>query len=494
MPDNPAADLIAHAHDTRVAVIGAGIAGLVAALEFAKVGIAVTVFEAEPAPGGAIAQAELDGLTLDVGADGFAPDDEALTALLDELDLGADVVAVPGGTPWITGLPTGAAPLPADTLLGIPANAWADDVRRIIGWRGAWRAYLDRLRPPMTIGHERRLGALVRRRLGARVVDRLVAPVVHARFGVAPDDLDVELIAPGLNTALTRVGSLGGAVAQQLPERRDRTTLSGGMGRLVDALMARIDELGGEVRLASPVTAVERHEARWLVHPASGEPVTVDAVIVAIGQTAADALLAPVVPAWPSAPGSVSIDVVTLVVDAPALDAHPRGDAVYPVPGTSPVATLTHTTRPPLADATGPGRQVLRVTLPVATAAPGAAATASPAAAAADAHPGSIEATVAGVDPSDADIVDRARVAAADLLGVELAPGQVRAAHRWRAEAAAPASIRDPRRGSVRAAVHRVDRLGAVGAWVAGSGLDTVVADTRGEAERLRHQLLWSRP
>jgi hypothetical protein len=43
-----------------------------------------------------------------------------------------------------------------------------------------WRAYLDRLRPPLTIGRERSLGALVRSRMGARLRDRLVAPSLSA--------------------------------------------------------------------------------------------------------------------------------------------------------------------------------------------------------------------------------------------------------------------------------------------------------------------------
>src|SRR5690606_30153615 len=87
-------------------------------------------------------------------------------------------------------------------------------VRRIIGWGGAWRAYLDRLRPPLTIGQQRNLGALVRGRMGERVVDRLVAPLTAGRHGLTPDEVDVEIAAPGLNSALTRTGSLAGAVAQ----------------------------------------------------------------------------------------------------------------------------------------------------------------------------------------------------------------------------------------------------------------------------------------
>ena len=47
-----------------------------------------------------------------------------------------------------------AAALPDDSVLGIPENMFSDASRRILGTGGAWRAYVDRLRPPLTIGHE----------------------------------------------------------------------------------------------------------------------------------------------------------------------------------------------------------------------------------------------------------------------------------------------------------------------------------------------------
>jgi len=51
----------------RIAVVGAGIGGLVAALELAAAGLAVTVFERASAPGGKLGEAEVDGRRLDAG-------------------------------------------------------------------------------------------------------------------------------------------------------------------------------------------------------------------------------------------------------------------------------------------------------------------------------------------------------------------------------------------------------------------------------------------
>src|SRR5690606_720702 len=129
--------------------------------EFARLGFAVDVFEAAEAPGGAVRTGEVAGLRLDLGAESFATRGGHVRALVDELGLG-DAVVEPGtgaGGAWLAGLPGGdAAPLPTGGLLGIPATPFAPDVRRIIGWGGAWRAYLaDTFKPVLTIGHARSL-------------------------------------------------------------------------------------------------------------------------------------------------------------------------------------------------------------------------------------------------------------------------------------------------------------------------------------------------
>src|SRR5690606_30249852 len=127
------------------------------------------------------------------------------------------------GGAWLAGLPGGiAAPLPKGGVLGIPAVAFAKDVVRIIGWRGAWRAYTDRMRPLLTIGQERSLGRLVRTRMGDLVHDRLVAPVTAGVYSANPDDIDVDIAAPGLNAEMSASGSLSGGVANLLGRRAER--------------------------------------------------------------------------------------------------------------------------------------------------------------------------------------------------------------------------------------------------------------------------------
>lgn len=469
--------LVERAQRTHVVVIGGGMAGLVAALQCAKVGFRVTVLEARDVIGGGIARAELDGLVLDVGADSFSP---GLGSLIDELGLREQVEQALPGSRWVAAAKT-AGPLPDDAILGIPANPWAPEVRRLIGWSGAWRAYLDRLRPPLTIGHERRLGTLVRTRMGARVADRLVAPVSIGVFGVEPDRVDVDVAAPGLNRALTRVGSLAGAVAHELPERREPSqTLTGGMGVLIEALRARLTDLGAQIRTASPVGTIARTPSGWAVTTVVAAPSPTDdsnaattspadageagrfdanAVIVCTGETTARALLAPSVPGV--ADGILSsppaIDSVTLVVDAPTLDDAPRGHAVYPIPGTATALAVLHATATWrwLAAAAGRGRHVVRVDLPAGC----------------------------------ADPVGTAVREATTLLGVPI--GRVRASHVEARERALPACVIGDPAAPVRAAVAAAPGLGIAGAWVNGSGLAAVSAGAAAESDRVRHATLW---
>ncbi len=388
-----ASDLISRAHEAHVVVAGGGVAGLVAALECAKVGIRVTVIEASDRLGGSIRTEEIDGLAVDLVADGFALGAPALDTLIDELGLrdavepaAGDAIAVAVGSPdalRVARLPVG--------LAGIPANPWSDDARRIIGWRGAWRAYLDRLRPPLTIGREQSLGALVRTRMGVRVRDRLVAPLAFGRFGVDVDDVDADLAVPGLSTALTRAGSLAGAISQLLPDgpAPSRATLRGGMGRLVDALAGRLADLEVEIRTGARVAGLHRDDGGWTVRienaapdaaasapdadsvaqasdpDATGAPdpdatptgqVIADVVIIATDGDAAASLLASAGISV-AAPASRQRDVVTLIVDAPVATA--TATAVAPTssapsnasPATTSVAPATVYAAPAIASA-----------------------------------------------------------------------------------------------------------------------------------------------
>jgi oxygen-dependent protoporphyrinogen oxidase len=512
-------DIATRAAEQHVVVIGGGIGGLVAARECAKVGMRVTLLEAEEQLGGSIRTAELDGITVDAGAESFATRGGHVRALVDELGLSDAVIPPEGGGAWLSGIPGAPdAPLPKGGLLGIPANPFQEDVRAIIGWRGVWRAYLDRLRPPLTIGHQQSLGRLVTSRMGARVRDRLVAPVTAGVYSALPEDVDVEIAAPGLSAALTRVGSLSGAVLAVQGDRAGKTPgaavlgIEGGMGRIVDALRDELALFGAVVRTGTRAVRLDRSGEGWTVAfeelgtvaadasepdvvepdavggddalvtpdghapdapaPDAPEPLTATAVVIATAEPSARTLLAPHVTGLSDPGAAPEIEIVTLLLDAPELDSVPRGSGVLTVPGSHTAKALTHSTAKwgwlrRAAD----GRHVVRVSF-------------------------GTQGEAAATAPLDDDAAARLALSEASaLLGARLRPEQLRASHRARFVQSQPTSLigATERRAAVREAVRNTPRLAVVGAWLAGTGLAQVVPDAAEEADRLRSQLLWDR-
>ncbi len=480
------AELAARAAEQHVVVIGGGIGGLVAARECAKVGMRVTLLEAAEALGGSIRSTELGGVVVDTGAESFATRGGHVRALVDELGLGDAVVKPEGGGAWLHGIPDADdAPLPVGGILGIPANPFQDDVRRIIGWRGAWRAYLDRLRPPLTIGHERSLGRLVASRMGERVRDRLVAPVTAGVYSAQPDDVDIDIAAPGLNAALTRVGSLTGAVAALRLEQKEKAGgkpgsavlgLTGGMTRLVDALRTDLEKYGVEVRTGLRANRLDRDGDAWTVSvdaeaDAGAEPLDATGVVVATAEPSARALLDRHVDGLGAPAPAPEIEIVTLLLDAPELDIAPRGSGVLTVPGSRTAKALTHATAKWgwLREAAG-GRHVVRVSF-------------------------GTQGEPAATSSLDDDAAARLALdEASAMLGVAFHPQQLVAAHRARFVQAQPSSLigSAERREAARRAVQSVPGLAVVGAWVAGTGLAQVIPDAVAETDRLRHSLLWN--
>ncbi|SIO05028.1 protoporphyrinogen oxidase [Agromyces cerinus] len=497
-PD-PAAEPVVERATADVVVVGGGVAGLVAALECAKVGLRVTVLERSDALGGCVGRIELDGLTLDSGAESFATRGGGVAALLGTLGLEVDIENPnPAGAWLVMGGKQGldAAPLPKTGMLGIPSNPLGEDVRRIIGWNGAIRAYVDRVKPILTIGRARSLGELVRSRMGQAVLDRLVTPISAGVYSTNPDDLDLDIVAPGLNEAMTRTGSLSGGVGQLLEERKAGTAVRGvrgGMHRLVDALERELARFDVTIVRGAEVTGLERDAANrgrdaassdeasgWLVTATTEAGVLVVAapdVVLAASGHAALALVDDALDGWTQTsdadggewPAAASVEIVTLVLDAPDLDAVPRGTGVLvaaDAPGVTAKA-LTHSTAKWswLAEQSG-GRHVVRLSY-------GRAGAGNP-----------LEGR------SDAEVAELALADAALLLGVPLDERMLRASGRtvWR-DAISQATIGQHERvAALEDALAAEPGIEATGSWVAGTGLASVVPHALEAARRVRHR------
>lgn len=308
-------------------VVGGGIGGLVAARRLALEGLSVTLFERSGTLGGQVARQHVGGADLDAAAESFATRGGAVVALLHELGLGDDIVTPRPSPAWLHRIDGTAVPLPATSVMGIPGNPLAPDVIRAIGRRGAWRAQLDLLLPAGRGADAASLGELVRVRMGSAVADGLVAPVVRGVHSTDVDALPVERAHPRLREELRQRGSLAAAVLAlraSAPAGSQVAGIRGGMFRLVDALVADCLRRGVEIELGVDAQ---------IVGP--------DAVTV--GGRRRTGL---VVPAQPAADPAATREatLVTLVVEAPALDDAPRGTGVLVAQGAPGVRAraLTH--------------------------------------------------------------------------------------------------------------------------------------------------------
>jgi len=507
-----------------VIVIGGGVAGLVAARQLAHLGHAVVVLEARDSVGGFVASREVAGVRVDTGAESFATRKGTVAALAAEVGLADDIVAPNPVGAWVM-WNGGCAPLPASGLLGIPGVPLADDVRRIIGWKGVLRAYGDRLMPLLRVRKETDLGDIVRRRMGARVLERLVTPVVAGVHSADPSVVDVHTVVPGLTQAMTTQGSLSGAVMalrEQAPAGSAVQGIAGGMHRLVEALEADCRYYDVQFRTAARVTALTPHRdaGGWTVEvtpepdagagaPGAGVPgaapqtLTARAVVVATDFRPGLALLeeAGVVEggdrtdhpveatdevggagAWPE---PASVVIATVVLDEARLDAHPRGTGVLVAPGTPGVRAkaLTHSSAKWawLAESLPAHRHVVRLSYGRR-----------------DGHPdGAVRSGAPGPEsqePGEAPFVpDQETVLrdASTLLGVPLSSADVVgfAVTPWTDSLAFATVGHRARVRRMLAAVERIPGLDAVGAWVSGTGLAATVEHARSTASALAAEL-----
>ena len=321
-PDTPRK---AAAQDTpagRVAVVGAGIAGLAAAYELQCAGIETVVMEASGRPGGKIDSSQVGGLTVDSGPDGFVARDPAASALCRRIGLGNDLVAPASGGAyvWVDGR---LRPLPTRSLLGVPWTADAVAGTGIVSERGtqALRHGLDR--DAVALTGDATVGEVLRPRVGDEVFEQLVDPLLGGINAGAADDMSIAACAPLLYEAARRGGPLGaalqavaaqhagatsataaGATPQSHPQEMVAArhshghdagapvpvflSVRGGVTRIVDALAA---ELGTAVSLGTTVQSLGRAPGRgtrrWRLTTPSGR-LDADAVVLAC-------------PAWESA-------------------------------------------------------------------------------------------------------------------------------------------------------------------------------------------------
>ncbi|MFN9201471.1 MAG: protoporphyrinogen oxidase, partial [Gemmatimonas sp.] len=277
-----------------VAVVGAGITGLVAAYELRRRGVNVTLYEASGHAGGAIRTTHADGFLAEHGPNSFVTS-APVDALLQRLDLQDDVVeANPGANRRYVvrhGMPL-PFPLTPLAMLGT----------KLLSFRAKVRVLMEPLIRARRTPDDESVASFVRRRLGHEVLDYAVDPFISGIFAGDAETLSMAHAFPRVAELERECGSLSkglmaqrrqrasddppptahqGAMTASPPARARLISFVDGMQTLPAALEA---SLTGTLRLGCPVRLVHRHESRWTVEAGpdgAARSRTVDAVVMA---------------------------------------------------------------------------------------------------------------------------------------------------------------------------------------------------------------------
>jgi protoporphyrinogen oxidase len=262
---------------TQVTIVGGGFTGLTSAYELVKQGIRVTVLEAEPEIGGLAAAFEVGGEKLDRFYHHWFTNDLEVMGLIDELGLNDRVEINPTNTGVYYANNFFKLSTPWD-LLNFTPLGFADRIRLgLLALRARrvkdWRVLENKT------AHE------WLRELGGDNVYRIVwQPLLKGKFGPYAEQVSAVWF---WNKLKLRGGSRGKGGEERL------AYFKGGFVALAEALAARIRELGGEIRLNTPVSKIEREGDAW--HTTTNAGVIVSERVVA---TTALPLVADMIRGW----------------------------------------------------------------------------------------------------------------------------------------------------------------------------------------------------
>ena len=274
----------------RIAVIGAGIAGLTAAIDLARRGFAVTLLERAGTPGGKMREVAVAGAQLDAGPTVFTLRDvfeqlyaDAGSSLSAQLKLLP--VSVLARHAWDETEHLDLHANLADSAAAIGSFAGAAEAQGFLAFAAqAQRIYRTlntsfmRAARPNPIELSRRIGL-------ANIADLLnIQPFTNMYKGISRYFAD-----PRLRQLFARYATYCGSSPFDSPatlmliahvEQTGVWTIEGGMHRLAQSLAQLAATLGAELRYDTAVTSVELAHGRVAaVHTAAGERLAVDALV-----------------------------------------------------------------------------------------------------------------------------------------------------------------------------------------------------------------------
>lgn len=272
----------------KIAVVGAGIAGLVAARVLQKAGHAVRVFEASEHVGGKIDTEDFDGAPAEWGpqtlmaSHDFFDELVALAGVEDRLrEASADAK---NRYVWYRG-----------ACRSVPTSLGAALRSPLVGPLGVARVLLEPLMPRNGEGDSVR--DFFARRLGARIADRLIDPFVSGVWAGDASRLQIASAFPKLAGWVRDHGSLlAGALASRKgarPKRRGLVSFEGGLSTLTQSLADGLIHTVDTGRALESLTPPNDDKDSWTLDFGGWTDVSAEHVVLALPSREVSRLVRP---------------------------------------------------------------------------------------------------------------------------------------------------------------------------------------------------------
>ena len=291
----------------KIAIIGAGLAGLTAAYELRNSGHKVDVYEATDRIGGKLYTVAFEAGPTDMGAEAFMARRKDAVEFFTEVGVGDSLVEPSGlrSLVWVDGEARG---LPTGGVMGIPSHS--ETVKHLVSDETAQRIDDEANRDGFTwdTGGDMNVGKLVRDRYGDEVVDNIVSALLGGVYSCTADDLGVRATIPQLAAEFDRLAEAGDGTVHLSTAianlERSRKEMPTGQGAVLNAFRNGYQELyetlaeksGADIYIDAFVSSISREGEGFRIK--GGEDTVYDHVIRAV-------------PAPTAAPPAVGFDDVT---------------------------------------------------------------------------------------------------------------------------------------------------------------------------------------
>lgn len=284
------------ARNARVAVVGAGVAGMAAAHRVCELArerrrtLELTLVDAARRVGGTVATERIDGFVVEAGADSFLSEKPWALELCQRLGISHRLVRTREGNRRTFVAYRGRLhPLPEGFLLLAPTKLWPLAASHLFSWLGKIRMGMDLVLPRGPVRTDESLGSFVTRRLGREALERVAQPLVGGIYTADPDRLSLAATMPRFLEMERKHRSLIWAMARQrrLAQSNEVSgarwslfvSFDSGMEALIEELAARLP--AGCTRLGAAARTVRREEGVWRVALEDGTTLEADALVLA---------------------------------------------------------------------------------------------------------------------------------------------------------------------------------------------------------------------